>query len=550
MATWFSQLTQVLSKSLGASRVPIGNTGDLEEHEVAELMERYYFNNALYDSLSSADQASGVWREAMKPMRNPTYAAVEFYAITIWPGALPDALPIVTENLALEDPINQIWKWSNWGTKKQVVIRQMATTGDGFIQVSTNADQTKVYLTAKKARNVTQLEVDVQGHVDYLQYETWKRTKENGRVQAHYRTEVYAQGIEGLTDDEGAPIPTDNATLRVYEHDRGKGQPVSDLGDPIKTIDLKVEFVPWVHIPFIDIGEDSGRGLPVIMPVLDKIDEVNRKATRLSQLMYRFNKAIWAVMANATDVAGRPLPAPKLDATGTIDLEDDQLIRIPGMAELKSLIVTIDYKAYMENIAADLAEINRDLPEALFYQLLQEGDVSGRALMYKMLPAIAKAREVRGQAETGLARADMMALTVGQLFKLEGFESIGNYDSKDPATNFEHTFMERDVLDLALQDKAEMLKTFVESGVPLEIVLKRYLGWDDDDLAGLALPSPNLPVAGQIAGIDSQATATAGAIAPEIQAQLDLIADSAAALVPNEDTVARLAAARVAGGAA
>ena len=549
MSMWFSKLTQALAKLLATSKVPSGNIGELLEWEIAELMEKYYFSNALYESLSSADQAAGVWREAIKPMRNPAYAAAEFYAITVWPGSLPAALPIETENPAIIEPIQKVWRWSNWDGKKQVVVRQMATTGDGFIQVSTNSDQSKVYLTAKKARHVTRLDIDVQGHVDRLHYETWKRVKANGVEQAHTRTEVYAQGIEGLTDSEGAPIPVDNATLRVYEHDRGKGQPIELLGDPIETVDLQIQFVPWVHIPFLDVGEDSGRGLPAIMPVLDKIDEVNRKATRLAQIMYRWSEPIYALRANGADAAGRPLPAPRLDDSGVMEVGETKVLRIPGTAALDLLIPSIDWAAYMANIKADLDEINRDLPEALFYELLQSGDVSGRALQYKMLPAIAKAREVRGQAETGLARADMMALTVGQLFKMDGFEAIGSFDSTDPATNFEHTFMERDVLDLSLQDKADITKTFVEAGMPLPLALEKYLGWDEDELAGLALPSPNQPVAKQIAAIGAQAQATAGAIAPEIQEQLDLIADSARAIVPGPETIARLAEARNNGGA-
>ena len=58
----------------------------------------------------------------------------------IWPGPLPAALPIVTENQAIIEPIQQVWTWSNWGSEKQAAARWFACYGDMFLKVATKSD--------------------------------------------------------------------------------------------------------------------------------------------------------------------------------------------------------------------------------------------------------------------------------------------------------------------------------------------------------------------------------------------------------------------------
>ena len=51
-------------------------------------------------------------------------------------------------------------------------------------------------------------------------------------------------------------------------------------------------------------------------------------------------------------------------------------------------------------------------------------------------------RRTLAQIEDMLARADMMALTLGGLVGAPGFQNLGSFDQGD----FEHTFEEREVI--------------------------------------------------------------------------------------------------------
>lgn len=477
---WLAQYTAPLARGLSVIRPT--NPGELTYAQACEMLEAYYLNNDLYRAVSLALREAGYWGEAMRELRNPTYAAVEFYVMTLWPGPLPDALPLTTENAALREPIERIWKWSNWGTKKQFAVRQFALTGDLFLRVATSGepDVDRVYIQAKKSKYVTDFEEDERGNIVWLRYDVPKiETQPDGTQHQYTHTEVW-----------------DTEECRIWKNELDETVELDRLGTPDQTLtmqELGIDFVPWVRAPFQDIGDANG--LPLIWPVLSKIDEVNRKATRLAQLMFRYNKAFWALKANQVDQQGRPLPAPQLkqrglarDDSDALDLKDDDIFRLPGNASLEAMVPSLNYGEYLNLIKTDLDEIKRDLPELQWYELLTTGNPSGRALAYQMAPAINKVIETRGNAESALVKAQMMALTMGQN---AGLWQVGSYD--DGA--LEHSFAKRDVLPLSEADRADVAKVYVDMGVPAGMALRRYAGWSEDDAgkvdaAKAATPAP------------------------------------------------------------
>lgn len=450
---------------------------ELHPRELYQLLDAYYQNNGLYDFLALAMHTAAIWKEALKPLRNPAQRVVEFYPMHLWPGTLPDALPIVSDNQRIVEPIQRVWKWSNWGTNKQLAARQLARLGDLFIKVTQTEDLTQVYFQLIEPKYVTAFEVDHRGFVTYIRVDI-PRTRRSGDGLKHFTyTEVWDK---------------QTALFRAWEHDKGAEDDIDQLGQPLIRRALAagpgpdfvgVDFVPFVHAKFKDIGEERGVGAFTL--ALDKIDEANRKATRLAQMIFRYNKALWALSANAMDISGRPLPAPRIGgASGdpgdgdTITLGDDRLIRLPGTSKLESLVPQIDYQAHLDSLKADLEELEQDLPELTYYRLRETGNLSGRALQLLLAPAIKKAEEARGNAETALARADEMALTIGVNAGI--FKGIGSFE----AGEFSHSFQKRDVMPVSDADLADEAKVYVDMGVPLKTALRRQ-GWSEADLKQL-----------------------------------------------------------------
>lgn len=473
-------------------RASIESAGPMEVSPatVYNILRAYYENNGLYDELAEVLQERGEWHQAMKPLRNPAYRIVEFYVDHVWPGMLPEALPIVPDAGASENiaqAIQQVWTWSNWGASKQLAVRQIAQYGDLFIKVSQTDDLRRVFLQLIEPQFVIDFDEDTRGFLTWIRIDVpvEERDETTGEVAQSTRTEIWSK-----TD------------LRIWTHDQGSGADVDQLGDPDEMYNLPgdvaadlaqpaadgetrpgtslgIDFIPIVHVKFRDVGDK--RGAAAILLALDKIDEANASATRLHQMLFRHNKPTWRVNANAADSMGRPLPAPTLaqhdgdliggDTFGVVDIGDEQVYYLPGMSTMEPMVPPIDYGAALAILDAMMAEIEKDAPELTYYRLQDMGELSGVAIELMLASAVAKALEVRGNMETGLARANAIALTIGQLAGLSGFEAarIGTYT----AGSFEHRFATRRVIPMSNAEMAETVKALVDAGWPLSKALER-----------------------------------------------------------------------------
>lgn len=445
---------------------------EVRPRELYALLRGYYKNNDLYQYLGRALYEQGISHPAMKGLRNPAFRVVEFYVASLWPGALPDALPIEAENEAIEDPIRQVWQWSNWGSQKQVFARWLPMLGDCFIKVVQTPTRDRVYHQLVDPAYVVDFDADERGFLTYCRIDVPIRRRSIDRPRVLIHTEVWSQ-------EEG--------TFRRWESDQ-IDLPADQLGPPIETIPIGtmgIDFVPIVHAQFRDVGEDRGVGAFTLQ--IDKIDEVAKKATRLAQMLFRSNTNTWAIESAGQDANNRPLPPLRVDPSGavagggTVRLGDDEMLSLPGGYTIKSMVPAIDYAAMLDAINADLLELQQDLPEMSYAKIPEmTGDISGRALRYLLAPALSRAAEARGNAHDALARADAMALTIGQAAGLFD-KSLGTFENGD----FEHTFTTMDVIPIndleeaqADVQKATAAKLRLDLGVSKRQVMHE-LGYED-----------------------------------------------------------------------
>lgn len=439
--------------------------------EIYAALELYYLNNGLYDIVAQAAHEGGIWTEAMKPMRNPANRVVEFYVSKLWPGDLPGALPIVTDNKAIVDPIHQIWAWSSWATKKQLAARWFGLFGDLLIKVVTSDPPDRVYFQLIKPNLLTDFDEDDRGFLQYIRLDIPQTRRVNGKVEAYNLTEVW---------DKEAQL------YRLWEHNRAANTPLDQLPKPKLTqpmSDFGIDFLPFVHAKFRDLGEKRGAGS--FVHALDKIDEANRKATRLAQMLFRYNRPVMGVTAGGNDSSGRPLPAPRLggssgtDESDSVTLGDDTILRLPGNSQAFALVPNVNYESALNILNADLMELEKDLPELAYYRLRDLGaNISGRAVRLMLSDAIDKVIEARGNAEAALVRANQMALTIGQNAGL--FTGLGTFE----AGNFDHEFGDREVIATTGQDKAETVKAYKDAGVPLPSAL-RLAGFTEAEIEAI-----------------------------------------------------------------
>jgi hypothetical protein len=347
--------------------------------------------------------------------------------------------------------------------------------GDVYLKVSQSPSGAKrVYLQVVDPQFVTDKEEDERGYLTYLRLDLPRtRRTEDKPAEAYTHTEVW-----------------DRERYRMWEHQRGGHASLASLGVPTQEMPLSawgIDFVPAVHVRHINIGEENGLGAFTLQ--LTKIDEANVMASRLHKMLFRHNDVTWALKANAEDGQGRPLPPPRIvnangEESDTLELGGDRLIKLPGNSSLESLIPNLNYTNSLEILEAQLAEIERDLPETMFFKTKDLPEMSGKALRLVLASAISRAHEVRGNHEDALVRAQKMALTIGQAigaWQEAGIGEVGNYQAGD----FEHHFADRPILKSSREEVAELAALEVGAGIPLHTSL-RNSGWTEEELAQMA----------------------------------------------------------------
>lgn len=423
-------------------------------------VESLYKNNGAYDNIQRTAYSSGQWLEAIKPLRSAVNRSVEFYVTQILAGA-----KIASDKPAVLDSINRFNKWSNFDAKQRTFSRSLALYGDLFIKVITDDQYKKVYQEEIKAKNVSSFETDTRGFLTEI------------RIDIELGDGVtYTEYWTNKTNEDGY--------VSIWEHPFGKDADLERLGTPKEFIylsEMGIDFIPIVYVKFIDF-DDRGQGC--VSHALDKIDESNRIATRLHQLLFRFNKPTVAVMANSVDAQGRPLPAPTLTGKNTsngakktddTEMGDDSIVYLPGMSKMEHLIPNLNYGDALAILKDMMNEIELDLPELKSYSL-DVNQLSTKSIQLVLGAAISRAKNARANIIQGLVRVNQMALTIGKFYGIFP-ANIGDYANGD----FEHEIVCDEIYGNDASDKAELLKAFVDAGLPLSFAMKQA-GYSQEEI--------------------------------------------------------------------
>lgn len=430
-------------------RVPAADPRD-----IYPVLEAYYHNNDLYAALEELRITQPV---RARPLRNPAHAVVEFYAATLWGAARIEA-----DDPTVVGAAQQVLEWSNWDALRQRLARWLALYGDAWIKVATRQDN------EGRVRRV------------FLQLIHPAQVREFAEDERGFLTAVVIESPTG-----------DGKQLLIERWDKATGtvtwelapQARAERGEPVQqatVAELGFDFIPVVHLRFRDIGEP--RGIGAFTQALDLIDEANRMATRLVELMYRYNRPDLVLrQVESRDPLGRPLPPPdwhRARGSDTYEIGAERVTMLPPGYELTPILPHVDWGSYLSALDAHLAAIERyALPELTYYRLADLGSPSGRALRIILAPALSRVAEVRRGMDAGCARALEMALSIGSLHGLfavppwEAGQTRVRFSDRPLLPEDEYAELEHRELKtrLALLEK--------QLGLPMQEILRR-LGYD------------------------------------------------------------------------
>ena len=405
---------------------------------------------------------------------NPAYRLGEFWKSHLWGGQIDaeagetGALPIVTGNEALRPAIADIWRWSNWATKKDTVSLQGAIYGDVILRIVDDIALGKVYVESVFPGIVTSLTKDPFGNVKGYTIEENRQSPNNSKTVVYKETaERDGQLVVYRTYMNDAPFPWNGVA--------------SEWSEPYG-------FVPMVHIQHNDVGLEWGWS--ELHPSRSKMHELDDLASLLSDQIRKSVNAKWffagikgsspnVIMGNTLETTARPEPGREEEAA--VYSPDPNSKAFP-------LVAPVDIEGVTLHISEILKDLERDYPELKFDALRSLGDISGRALRIARQPAETKVLQRRANYDDGLKRLLQMAVSIGGFRDLFGF-NLDSYGGG--ALEFEfgkRTVFAIDLLEEHEEDKAfwEAVKLAGDAGMPLLAYLE-HKGWDAEALESLRL---------------------------------------------------------------
>jgi len=423
---------------------------ELSQKSLYHKLDRLYENNGLYERQIYSNThnynrgAVDRFLDHTRPLRTTVNRSVEFYESKL---AVP--MTITSDNQQVIDAINQIWIWSNFSAIKNVMLRFGGLYGNIFIKIV--SDGSKVYFENIKPEYVSDITTDNRGYLNTIRLDI-PIVDENDNQLTY--TEYWSKS-EGY--------------FSIWQHRLGENAELSTLGTPVQSgwlAEMGIDFVPFINIKFKDIGKKWGVG--AVNHALDKIEEANKESSRLSDLIFRNNKATWSITSNNVDANGRSIP-PRLSK----DAEDEffsangeSFLKLPGNAELKSLVPDLHYADALSILDSMMSEIKQDLPELLYYDLKDSSNMSGKSIKLLMSAAIDRANEYLDNFVQGLIRANQIALTIGKFWGI--FNLTGNYEDG----SFTHQISTPELFPLSEDEKASTLKSYVEAGMALSTAMR------------------------------------------------------------------------------
>lgn len=437
-----------------------------------------YWNTA-YDNLSSYfanyPVGSKLYRYT-RGLRNPVGRYVDFYVANVWGGLLdgqagngtetPSALPIDTEDDRLRAAISKVWQWSNWNSKRNLATMYSTTLGDAFLKVVDRPAKSRCYLQVRWPGEVTDVAWDDFGHVKSVTFEY--RVEEEGGYD--YKEVIEHPAVWG----------GETTRFRTFKNGRVWAYPenTDGAGTPLAEWTAPYDFVPVVHVPWMDVGQ--GWGAVGFVKTLRKIDAANALASQLADQVAK--------------LVNTPLVAYGIQASTdvTIAQSDDgvpimYVNRSPQEADVKPLIGDLNIQHGLETLNAQLDEIKQDLPELRLSEALRSG-MSGEALGRAFSDVLAQIQAVRANHDSGLVRAQQMAVAIagesGYAREFQGFNLTSFAQGQ-----LDHSIGSRPVLPRSTEETiAEekerwvMVKAAVDAGVPLETALRTVAGWSKQQI--------------------------------------------------------------------
>lgn len=390
------------------------------------LYERYYQNSAYsaVNRYATLRKHEGGLYQFIRNIYNPVSRQNDLYAALVYGGSIDmehltgGSIPLVAEDERMLDAIRLVFKWSRFSETKSRYVRTGARLGDVFLKVVDEPDSEpkkgRVRVEVLHPEKVVACLFDAVGNITAIKIEYEREDEDKQDVLTPKRLNtptVRTYTYTEIITKETFTTYRDGEPFALVEWD---GVMVSEWANPYG-------FVPVVLAKQTDVG--NAFGASSFHNSLTKIDELNDAASIVNDQIRKALNPPWYL-------AGVTKPVTSPDAR--VEERDEQsMLYGPAGSQPFPMVMPLDIPGALSNLDKMLAEIERDMPELALQRLREGGNLTAPGVRAGYSDAIGRIQEARTNYDGALVRALQMAVTIGGMRGLPGFEgfNLSSYDT-------------------------------------------------------------------------------------------------------------------------
>jgi len=400
----------------------------------------------------------------------------------IWSGVLNQdaldegAIPIYTEIPSLRPFIADIWKWSQFARKKNLLTLTGTICGDAGLEVIDEID--RVYLKIVEPELVKEVILDSFGNCKGYTIE-FDRNHPDRETQTVTYTKVVSK--------EG-----DTIKFETFLNEKPYAWPenVDYAGSPVSSWVENYGFVPFTWLRHVDNGTWYGES--EYLAGLSRFIEIDDVASKLTDIIRKNVEPIWAIKG------AKPKSSETAPKTGKTILrprpegEELNLYYLGADMDIEPLVANLNIEHSLLHIEKLVEFLEKVYPETMIARMqYQDTPMSGRALRIARQPVETRIRERRIGYDTGLTTALKMSISIGGYRGIYPGITLNSYAQGQ----LDFTISEREVYPIDPADASEIEKRFweaakvaVEVGVPLSGYLLNK-GWTTEEVELMLNPT-------------------------------------------------------------
>lgn len=443
--------------------------------EYASCLVRYAFFGARYDNsvyarTNTAAQTYKFSKDLYKNIRE-LYAlpsqVVELYTAKVFPSQVDledlstGAIQVANASDQFIDALIQVYVWSNMQTIKTEYVRTGAIYGDVYLKVVDEYEKGRIRIEVLDPRKVKSITKDGAGNIKAIVLE-YLRQDEDGKWYV-YREEI------------------DKGEFRFFKDDKPFGYVTDEGGNALPRYPNPYPFVPVVHVKHKDVGRKFGVNSFYALNAL--IDEINDVASLLTDQGRKAVNVLWYFFGKKDKEINASADQNTTDST--TDGQKHARDKVPALYGPKDgqapfpMVAPIDMVAFgghLDRLNAQSVRIN---PELALPQIRESGNLTAPGVMAAFSDGIDRIVEAAINYIEGLVRINKMAVTIGALRNLPGFEAFdeGSFERGD----LDHFIKAPTVVKDQLS-KYEKMNILKDANASIELILQE-LDYSEDIIA-------------------------------------------------------------------